>query len=241
MNPLQRTGLRLGFVSFFAAVALGVVGPAGAQENLAPGSTQRVQGTIHADTGRGMVEMTSRATTLPGNLGQQTAARLQTAEGQAAVQKGDARAKAATGRGVGAADVQAIADQYAGKTVYESSMRHVKVVQRHMLTLDAKAANGPRVALNMQLDEKTLAVLDAKVSYYPEGKDFSNDFTTDKKVPATVRIDKIEKVSDKVFAVSGSFSATDLKPGVLAKKLKGQTLPSVNGRFAFTEVPLRDQ
>ena len=94
MNLVQRTGLRLGFASFFAAVALGAVGPAGAQENLAPGSTQRVQGTIHADAGRGMVEMTSRATTLPDNLGQQTAARLQTAEGQAAVPTGDARPRA---------------------------------------------------------------------------------------------------------------------------------------------------
>ena len=239
MNLVQRTGLRLGVL--LAAAALGATGPASAQEKLAPGSTQRVQGSIHADAGRGMVELTSRATTLPDNLGQQAAARLQTSEGQAAVQKGDARAKAATGQGVGAADVQAIADQYAGKTVYDSTMRSVKVIARYLLTLDAKAAGGPRVALALALDEKTLAPVSASLSYYPDSKDLFNNFKTGKKAPATVRIEKIERAGDKVFAVSGSFSAADLEPGVMSKKLQGQTLPAVSGRLAFTEVPLRDQ
>ena len=239
MNLVQRTGLRLGVL--LAAAALGATGPASAQEKLAPGSTQRVQGSIHADAGRGMVELTSRATTLPSNLGQQTAARLQTAEVQSAVRQGDARAKAATGQGVGAADVQAIADQYAGKTVYDSTMRSVKVIARYLLTLDAKAAGGPRVALALELDEKTLAPVSASVSYYPDSKDLFNNFKTGKKAPATVRIEKIERVGDKVFAVSGSFSAADLEPGVMSKKLQGQTLPAVSGRFAFTEVPVLDK
>ena len=239
MNLVQRTGLRLGVL--LAAAALGATGPASAQEKLAPGSTQRVQGSIHADAGRGMVELTSRATTLPSNLGQQTAARLQTAEGQSAVRQGDARAKAATGQGVGAADVQAIADQYAGKTVYDSTMRSVKVIARYLLTLDAKAAGGPRVALALELDEKTLAPVSASVSYYPDSKDLFNNFKTGKKAPATVRIEKIERVGDKVFAVSGNFSAADLEPGVMSKKLQGQTLPAVSGRFAFTEVPVLDK
>ena len=52
MNLVQRTGLRLGVL--LAAAALGATGPASAQEKLAPGSTQRVQGTIHADAGRGI-------------------------------------------------------------------------------------------------------------------------------------------------------------------------------------------
>ena len=239
MNLVQRTGLRLGVL--LAAAALGATGPASAQEKLAPGSTQRVQGSIHADAGRGMVELTSRATTLPSNLGQQTAARLQTAEGQSAVRQGDARAKAATGQGVGVADVQAIADQYAGKTVYDSTVRSVKVIARYLLTLDAKAAGGPRVALALALDEKTLAPVSASVSYYPDSKDLFNNFKTGKKAPATVRIEKIERVGDKVFAVSGSFSAADLEPGVMSKKLQGQTLPAVSGRFAFTEVPVLDK
>lgn len=236
MNLVQRTGLRLGVL--LAAAALGATGPASAQEKLAPGSTQRVQGSIHVDAGRGMVELTSRATTLPSNLGQQTAARLQTAEGQSAVRQGAARAKAATGQGVGAADVQAIADQYAGKTVYDSTMRSVKVIARYLLTLDAKAAGGPRVALALELDEKTLAPVSASVSYYPDSKDLFNNFKTGKKAPAAVRIEKIERVGDKVFAVSGSFSAADLEPGVMSKKLQGQALPAVSGRFAFTEVPV---
>ena len=56
-----------------------------------------------------------------------------------------------------------------------------------------------------------------------------------------MRIEKIERVGDKVFAVSGSFSAADLEPGVMSKKLQGQTLPAVSGRFAFTEVPVLDK
>ena len=43
------------------------------------------------------------------------------------------------------------------------------------------------------------------------------------------------------LAVSGSFSAADLEPGVMSKKLQGQTLPAVSGRFAFTEVPVLDK
>ena len=140
-----------------------------------------------------------------------------------------------------AGDVQAIADHYAGKTVYESSMRRVPVVSGYLLTLDARAASGPRVTLDMRLNEKTLAPESANVSYYPDSKDGFNNFKTGKKAPATVRIDKIERVGDKVFAVSGSFSADDIQPGAMSKKLQGQTLPAVSGRFAFTEVPLRDQ
>ena len=83
-----------------------------------------------------------------------------------------------------------------------------------------------------------MAPQSANVSYYPDSKDVFNSFKTGKKAPATVRIDKIERVGDKVFAVSGSFSADDLQPGAMSKKLQGQTLPAVSGRFAFTEVPL---
>ena len=137
--------------------------------------------------------------------------------------------------------MQAIADHYAGKTVYESSMRRVPVVSGYLLTLDARAASGPRVTLDMRLNEETLAPQSANVSYYPDSKDAFNNFKTGKKAPATVRIDKIERVGDKVFAASGSFWAADLQPGAMSKKLQGQTLPAVSGRFAFTEVPLRDQ
>jgi hypothetical protein len=97
------------------------------------------------------------------------------------------------------------------------------------------------VALALELDEKSLAPVSASVSYYPDSKDLFNNFKTGKKAPATVRIEKIERVGDKVFAVSGSFSAADLEPGVMSKKLQGQTLPAVSGRFAFTEVPVLDK
>ena len=97
------------------------------------------------------------------------------------------------------------------------------------------------LALALALDEKTLAPVSASVSYYPDSKDLFNNFKTGKKAPATVRIEKIERVGDKVFAVSGSFSAADLEPGVMSKKLQGQTLPAVSGRFAFTEVPVLDK
>lgn len=233
-----RTATRTAAAWLLAAAACG---SALAQDKPAPGNTLRVQGSIHIDAGRGTVELESHATTLAADLGQKTAAHLQTAEGRAAVQRGDARARASTGQGLSAGDVQAFADGYAGKTVYASTMRHVPALSRYLLTLDARAANGPRVSLDVQLDEKTLAAVGANVAYYPDSQDVSNDFRTGKKSPATVRIDKIERVGDKVYAVSGSFSATDLKPRATSKKLQGQTLPAVSGRFAFSEVPLRDK
>lgn len=238
MLTSQRTHMRFAVPLAAALLASASVFATASQPD---GTTQRVQGTIHVDAGRGLVEMTSRATTLPADLGQQTSARLQSTEGRVALQQGNARAQAATGKGVGAADVQAIADRYAGKTVYESSLRRLPGITPYVLTLDARAPGGARVVLSMQVDSKTLAPRQPSVAYYPDGKDPFNSFATGKHHSATVHIDKIEQVGDKVYAISGRFSAADLMPTALSKKLKDQTLSAVSGRFAFTEVPLRDK
>lgn len=197
-----------------------------AQQKPAPGYTQRVQGTIQADAGKGSVTLTSHANTLPDNLGQQVAANLQTAKGKAVAQ------------GEKAANAQAFADSFAGKTVYTSVIRQMPHFDDYFMALDARAASGPRVVLNLDLDPKTLALKRANVTYYPDSNDLYNNFRTDKKTPASVQIDKFELVGDKVYAVSGSFSASDLKPPRSAKKLQGQALPAIRGRFDFAEVPL---
>lgn len=214
--------------TLITALALGTASLAGAQGK-PPGYTQRVQGTIQADAGKGSVTLTSHANTLPDNLSQQVAANLQTAKGKAVAQ------------GEKAANAQAFANSFAGKTVYTSVIRQMPHFDDYFMALDAKAASGPRVVLNLDLDPKTLALKRANVTYYPDSKDLYSQFETSKKNPASVQIDTIELVSDKVYAVSGSFSATDLQASRISKKLKGQTLPAINGRFDFTEVPLQSK
>ena len=220
-----------------AAVAPSVAAPLADNE--------RVQGTIELDLGEGPVALRSIATTMDANLGKQVAERLNSAQGQQQVAKANDRIEAITGASGGKADtasqVQAIADSYAGKTVFTSTMRHVAIVQRHSVTLDAQLPKGPRITLDMQLSDKDYRLESAMVSYYPNSRDHFSSFTTQKSGPdaAAVTIDKFEQINTTTYAIEGSFKATNLVPAVLAKKLQGQTVELVKGRFKFAEVVVR--
>lgn len=220
-----------------------LLGPQRGVTTLKP--NERLQGVIEVDVGKGPVRALSVATLVDKDLGQQAAARLNTAEGQKAVADGQARAGAIAGPGaaqrVTAAEVQATADFFAGKTMYSSQARRVDIIKQHVMSLDATGPDGSQVTLNLSLQQADLKLESAKVAFRPAGARVTEHFESDKKGPgvATVTIDKIERLGDKGFAISGSFKATQLQPGVLAKTLKGQTLPAISGRFAFSEVPLR--
>ena len=208
-------------------------------------SNERLQGTIELDLGKGPVALRSMATIMDANLGKQVAERLNSVQGQQQVAKANDRIEAITGTSGGKADtasqVQAIADSYAGKTVFTSFMRHVAIVKRHSVTLDAQLPQGPRITLDMQLSDKDYRLESAMVSYYPKSGDYFSSFTTQKSGPdaAEVTIDKFEQINDTTYAVEGSFKATNLVPAVLAKKLEGQTVEQVQGRFKFTEVVVK--
>lgn len=203
----------------------------------APGTQVRTQGTVKVDIGKGVLVLTSTATTLPQNLGQQTAARLQSKEGQAAVQAGDAKARAATGKGFTQGDVQALADSFAGKTIYDSTITQTRYVAA--LNLTASTPKGPRVSITIDLNDKMAPQPSANVSFYPSRDDSFERFETGKNSPATVRIDKFEQVGANTYRVAGSFSAENLQPARMAKKLAGQSLSKISGEFSFDDVPVR--
>lgn len=220
-----------------------LLGPQRGRTTLKP--NERLQGVIEVDVGKGPVRALSVATLVDKDLGQQAAAKLNTAEGRKAVADGQARAGAIAGQGaaqrVTAAEVQATADFFAGKTMYSSQARRVDIIKQHVMSLAATGPDGSEVTLNLGLQQADLKLDSARLEFRPAGARVLDRFESDKKGPgaATVTIDKIERLGDKGFAISGSFKATQLQPGVLAKTLKGQTLPAISGRFAFSEVPLR--
>ena len=220
-----------------------LLGPTKGVTTLKP--NERLQGVIEIDTGKGPVRMLSVATQMDKDLGQQAAARLQTAEGQKAVADGQARAGAIAGadaaKQVTAAQVQATAEFFAGKTIYSSQARRVDIIKQHVINLTATGPDGSVVSLNLSLLQAGLKLDSAKVDFRPAGARLSDSFESAKSGPGAVvvKLDKLEQKGTAGFVVSGSFQASNLQPGVLAKNLKGQTLPTISGRFAFTELPLR--
>ena len=218
------------------AAALGAAQPSHA----ADGNVLRLQGTIQVNAGQGDQVLQSHATVVDAKLGEKTAARLGTAEGQKSVADANARLG---GNGAPAAtsnDVQDMANAMAGRTVYTSQASHMAIINSYGITLDAKSAekSGVRTQLSLRFSDKDMKLIDAKVEFYPDSSKSSESYAT--KIKASdVTIDKLERKGDKTFVLSGSFKASDLKAGVLAKQLKGKTLASVSGRFDFQEVPIR--
>jgi hypothetical protein len=206
-------------------------------EQVAPAAsadTERVQGTMRVDVGNGVQQLRSVATVVDPNAGAKAAARLGTAEGKEAV--------ATMGQGrVSSQDVQDLANELAGRTLYSSQARHVTIIKQYLLSLDAKSpgAPGARVTLDLGLSDSDLSLQSAKVSYYPNDSKSFDSFEGD--IPLSdITITKLERVDAQTFAIAGSFKAADLLPGVLSKKLKGQTLASISGDFDIVELPIRD-
>ena len=207
------------------------------------GNTLRLQGTMEVDAGKGKLAMRSMATVVDAKLGEKTAARLGTAEGQKALGSANASVQA-PGNGskpqVSSSDMQELANAMAGRTMYSSQAMHIEMINAYGVTLDAKsdAVGGPRMQLNLRLSEKDLKLTEATAEFYPDG---GKSFESYKKKLqlSDVTFDRLERKDDKTFVLSGSFKGTDLPAAALAKSLKGQTLASVSGRFDFQEVPIR--
>jgi hypothetical protein len=203
---------------------------------------QRVQGTMDVQAGGGLVSMRSLATTVDADIGRKTAEKLNSAQGERELAAAQARLGTGAASRVSKADVQATADSLAGRTLYESQAQHVTLAKLTIVNLSATAADGSRVQLNLQLNPDTDALTGASLRYQPAGARAGDEFISAKKGPgaAVVKIEKIERLPQQGgLALSGSFHAGPLAPGVLAKQLKGQTLAQLSGRFNFTEVPLR--
>ncbi len=199
------------------------------------GNTYREQGTMTVDAGQGVHKLQSMATLIDPKLGEKTAARLGTSEGQKKLADATAAAPQVTG-----ADIQATANQFAGRTMYSSQAMHAQIINAYSIELDAKSAGekGVRMTLVLTVSDKDLTPQSAKVAYYPNAGESMQSY--EKKIPISdVKIDKLERKDDKTFAISGSFKATDLPPSVLSKALAGKTLAAVSGQFEFAEVNIR--
>lgn len=217
--------------------------PKGDAPQAPDGNTLRLQGTMQVDAGNGAVSMRSMATVIDAKLGEKTAARLGTAEGQQALNSANSSVNSPVNGArpqVSRSDMQDLANSMAGRTMYTSQATHIEVIKAYGVSLDAKSdtKGGPRMQLNLTLSETDLTLSAATVEFYPDsGKSFES---YKKKISTSdVTIDKLERKDDKTLVLSGSFKAVDLPAAVLAKSLKGQTLASVSGRFDFQEVPIR--
>lgn len=219
-----------------ATAAQSAVASAKAASAKEDGNTYREQGTMTVDAGQGVQQLRSMATLIDPKLGEKTAAKLGTAEGQKKLADATAGAPQVTG-----ADIQDTANQFAGRTMYSSQAMHAKIINAYSIELDAKtqAENGVRMKVVLTVSDKDLSLQNAKLAYYPDASSQMQSY--EKKIPISdITINKLERKDDKTFAISGSFKATDLPAGVLAKELKGKTLAAVSGQFDFAEVHIRN-
>ena len=217
-----------------AAPAVAVAPPAAAPK-IAEGNTEREQGSIQVDAGQGMQTPRSMATVIDPKLGEKTATRLGTADGKKKLADATANAPQVT-----ASDIQATANQFAGRTVYASQAMHMEIMKAYIIEMDAKSQGdkGVRMKVNLVVSDKDLALQRGTLEYYPDAGKRTESYK--KKILASdITLEKLERKDDKTFVVSGSFKATELPAGVLAEDLKGQVLASISGRFDFAEMPVR--
>lgn len=212
-------------------------GPATATNTMEP--NQRLQGTIELDVGHGAIAYRSLATTVSADLGKQAKERLASSDGQRALADANDRLKGNVK--VDASDVQDLADAFAGRTLYTSELRDIDIVKRRSVTLSGKSSTGASVSLTLSLDMADNRLQTAVLEYVPDGKQQTQSFTSKGKDAgaAEVTIDRFEKVNDDTWAITGRFTAGPLVPGVLAKKLAGQSIAEATGRFDIAEVHVR--
>lgn len=205
-------------------------------EALQPG--QRLQGTITLDVGGGARTYRVIATKLADDLGKQAAARLGSAQGKAALEKANARAGGKAT--VSTSDVQELADAFAGKTMYSAQVRSIDILERQQVSIEGEAADGSRVTLGFSLPIGGDEVLDASIEYRPDRKRAMEDFRARSRDGfVRVTLERLQRDEPRTWSVTGSFDATDLKPGALAKKLAGRSIVRAAGRFDVAELHVR--
>lgn len=213
--------------------------PASAQA-LQPG--QSVQGVIEADAGNGMRPFRSLSTKVADDIARQVDARLATREGEQALADAN-RSLSESGikADVKADQVRDLIGGMAGKTFHDSSIQHVGMVHALNASLGGTAADGAKVTIELQFDDATLELAEAKVYYQPAGMRSPFDrYQSSKEAPARVTIERFEKNADDSYRLVGSFTAGNLPATRMAKKLAGSTLASISGRFAFDALPARE-
>ncbi len=211
--------------------------PPDAGQALQPG--QSVQGTIEADVGKGPQVFRSLSTKLADDLDKQVAAKMEgNDKAQAALDDGNAKLKElGTDVRVSADDVKEFVGGLAGKTIHDSQVMHVGIIKRQSVNIEGRAADGSKVQLSLNFDDQSLAFQDASFSYQPDPRSIMDRFGSDS---PEVTIERFEKNADGSFALAGSFRATNVPAAIIAKKLKGKTLATASGTFAFDALPAKE-
>ncbi|MES0873903.1 hypothetical protein [Sinimarinibacterium thermocellulolyticum] len=195
---------------------------------------ERLQGTIELDIGKGATVYRSIATKLADNLGEVAAQQLDSAEGRRTLDDANARLKGDVK--VQSSDVQALADHFAGKTIYTSELRDIDMIKRRNVTIRGISAGGATAALVLSFTMADNRLESAVLEYTPDNRKLTQSFTTDEAHPAEVSIERFEQIEDSTWRIAGSFKADKMVPNVLAKKLAGQTVDGASGRFDITEL-----
>lgn len=227
-----------------AATAMGALDAAAALSAdagtaLQPG--QSVQGVIEADVGHGVQVFRSLSSKLADDLDQHLDQALASRAGQDALGEAN-RSLQASGinQKVAAEQVRGLAAGLAGKTMHDSQVRHIGMVNRLEVGLSGTAADGARLTVNLGFDDSTLQLQHASVEVQPDPREIMGRFQSVKEAPPTVTIERFERNPDGSYALAGHFSASDLPAARTARTLTGQTLARAEGRFAFDALPFRE-
>lgn len=198
---------------------------------------ERLQGTIELDIGDGAVMYRSIATKLADDLGKVAAARLEDADVQRKLDEANDKLKGKAT--VQTSDVQALADHFAGKTIYTSELRDIDMIKRRNVTIRGISANGATAALVLSFAMADNTLESAVLEYTPDNRKLTQSFTTNDEHQAEVMIERFEQVDDNTWSIAGTFKAQQMVPNVLAKKLAGQTVDNPSGRFDVAELRVR--
>ncbi len=213
----------------------GVASPTG-DAPLQPGQT--LQGSIEANVGKGMQTFRSLSTKVADDIAEQMDEKLATGEGRKAINDANRKLEAlGTGMTVDAGSVRDIAGGMAGKTFHEAQVRRIDILKTLQVGLSGKAGDGSQLELNLDFDDKTLALSGANLNYRPKASSMF-DFYENKHVQ--VEIERFERNADGSYAIAGTFAAQDSAASPMAKKLDAQTLPSASGRFDYAALPLKE-
>lgn len=209
------------------------------QTALQPG--QSVQGIIEADVGKGTQSFRSLSTKVADDLDKQIEEKLRAGEGQRALNEANRTLRdSGVKQEVGADQVRDFIGGMAGKTFHDSMVQHIGMVHQLNVTLGGTAADGTKLALDLNFDDTSLQLKAASLTYTPDPRAMFDSYRADDDAAPQVTIERFEKSPDGSYALVGSFRAQNLSASPMARKIKGKTLAGAEGRFAFEALPFRE-
>ena len=205
---------------------------------LKPGQT--IQGSIEADVGNGTQSFRSLATKVADDIGAQVEGKLDTGEGQRALDDANRKLeKLGVESRVGADDVRDMVEGMAGKTFHDASVMQVDIIKSLQVSLKGTASDGAQVDLAMTFDDKSLALTSSNFSYRPKANAMFDFYQSKGDKDVEVTLERFERNADGTYALTGTFAAKDLPASKMAKKLPSASLPSASGRFDYASLPLK--